>query len=198
MRGIRVYIEGGGDSRQGRAQLRTGFSAFLASLRKAARAKKLRWEVILCGITASTLEDFRSACETHADSSNILLVDSDGPVSTSPNRHLRLADVDAHQCHLMVQVMESWFLADDTALAAFYGQGFRASALPKARNVERIAKADVLKALTEATARTAKRKYHKVRHGAKLLGWVDPEVVRSRAKHCHLLFTALQSAIDRA
>lgn len=39
---IRIYIEGGGDSKDGKAEIRKGFGAFLVSLREMARKRRIR------------------------------------------------------------------------------------------------------------------------------------------------------------
>ena len=66
------------------------------------------------------------------------LVDAEGPVTPQgPWHHLQTIDGWARsagaandQCHLRVQVIESWFLIDMETIESFYGQGFRAQALP--------------------------------------------------------------------
>ena len=50
-----------------------------------------------------------------------------------------------HQVFLMVQVMESWFLADRESVAAFYDGGFVQNSLPgTSTGIENIPKDDVL------------------------------------------------------
>ena len=49
MTGIAIYIEGGGDSSSGKAQLRMGFDALLHPQKNAARARKMGWKLVLCG-----------------------------------------------------------------------------------------------------------------------------------------------------
>ena len=69
----------------------------------------------------------------------MLLVDAEGPVATGTCEHLRARDgwdmtgVDAQSVHLMVQTMEAWIVADADALGSYYGNGFNAGALPRAR-----------------------------------------------------------------
>lgn len=94
----------------------------------------------------------------------------------------------------MVQMMEAWFLADPEALTAYYGQDFGAKALPGRKNVEDIAKSDIERSLKEATKRTQKGEYHKIRHGSELLTKIDPGKVRKRAPYCDRLLATLASA----
>ena len=63
----------------------------------------------------------------------------------------------------MVQCMEAWFLADKEALEGYFGSGFSRNALPQEPEIEAVAKADIEHGLREATRRTSKRRYGKVR-----------------------------------
>ena len=105
--------------------------------------------------------------------------------------------VEETQCHLMVQVMESWFVADSAALKSFYSDGFNAKALPKSKDVETVDKDTVLKALDNATRKAKKGKYHKIKHASDLLSRLDPAVVRSASRHCDCLFRTLEELIER-
>ncbi len=76
----------------------------------------------------------------------------------------------------MVQIMESWFLADRDTLKAFFGQGFKDNALPAANNaIEGVAKQQVYHALAQATNNCkTKATYGKGEHSFKLLTMIDP------------------------
>jgi hypothetical protein len=91
----------------------------------------------------------------------------------------------------MVQVMEAWIVADIEVFKRFYGQGFNANPIPGQEDVELIAKADLERALIQATRITQKGEYHKTRHGPKILALVDVSKVRNRARHCDRMFTTL-------
>ena len=197
---IRIYVEGGGDGKETKAWLRRGFGSFLAELRDLARARRTRWRIVAAGSRRSAFEDFETACRTHPGAFNVLLVDAEGPVSARPRQHLREQDgwnietPDDH-CHLMVQTMEAWLVADIDGLGQFYGQGFQRSAIPTNPNVEEIDK-DVLEpALVRATRRSQKGRYHKTRHAPKLLERLSPSVVRAKAEHCDRLFATLRRVI---
>ena len=132
----------------------------------------------------------------------ILLVDSEEAVATDPWQHLAARQGDEwhrptgasdDSAHLMVQVMEAWFLADRQVLADYYGQGFIAGSLPGQQNIELISKPDVFKALQHASKNTkTKGEYHKTRHGFDLLERIDPNLVRAASVHAERLFTVLQ------
>jgi hypothetical protein len=196
---IRVYIEGGGDSRFGKDQLRKGFRIFLDDLYQEARQRGVRFHTpVLCGSRNSAFDDFRTALSSHPNAFNVLLVDAEAPVTATPWAHLKSRDgwdnpgVNDDCCHLMVQTMEAWFIADGDTLASYYGQGFLHSAIPANPNVENIAKTTIETALANSTRHTNKKKYTKIRDASCLLERIAPAVVRGKAPHCNRLFTVLQ------
>ncbi len=200
---IRIYVEGGGD-KESKAELRRGFSNLLGSLRDEARRRRIGWTVVLSGSRSDAFINFRLALAQHPNALNLLLVDSEGPVSRAPREHLVASDGDAGylasvpdaRCHLMVQAMEAWIIADPEALAAFYGQGFAATAIPGTRNVEQIAKTTVLSSLIRATRNAQKGEYHKTRHAPLILERLDPGKVRHRAPHCERLFAVIEQQLS--
>ena len=206
MTGITIFMEGGGAGALGRAAIRRGMSDFLASTRSAAQRKKIPWKLVPCGSRGNAFRRFREALE-HARGSmaTVLLVDAEAIVTTvDPRVHLQnqdgwdLTGAPVEAVHLMVQVMETWIVADPTALARYYGQGFAKGKLPRRANLEDEPKERVLHALKEATRRTTKRDYHKVEHASVLLGRIDPLWVQERCPHCKRLFEALRRIIAAA
>ncbi len=91
----------------------------------------------------------------------------------------------------MVELMESWFLADPKMLSDYYGAGFLVNRIGERADVERMPKADVLNLLKRATKKTNKGEYHKVKHAPFLLEKLDSNRVRDRAEHCRQLFEAV-------
>jgi len=204
VRQVRLYVEGGGDYKAGKSAIRHGVAEFLK------RGGLSRVQVVACGNTDGAIQDFADALKTHPKARNLLLVDSDGPVSVSAKSHVvagsgpgkgrdwrraKLKGVPEDRVHLMVQIMESWFLADPEALRCYYGQDFNGSALPRRSNVEEVPKEDVKSALANATRNTKKGEYHKIRHAPNLLMRVDPAKVRTRAENCERLFKALLAGV---
>lgn len=190
MREIRLYIEGGGEKSDTKAAIREGFSRFLGG----------GIRVIPCGSRENAFRSFRAALRDHPLAVNLLLVDSEGPVDRSAMEHLaswQLTEVSEEVLHLMVQAMEAWLLCDLEALAGYYGQGFRANALPKRKNIEEVPKDQLISVLNRATAETTKGRYHKIWHCRDLLIRIDPAKVRARAPHCERLFRALASPSER-
>jgi hypothetical protein len=203
IREIRIFIEGGGQSRESKIAIRQGFSEFLSSLRTLATSRGIGWKVIPCGSRLTTFQDFEVALRTYPDAFNVLLVDSEEPVKMSVWKHLELLDrwripgLPEEHGHLMAQTIEAWLVADPEALAEFYGQAFHRKALPVRQDVEQVDKKGLLDSLKKATGKTRKGTYHKVEHCSQLLARIDPARVRTRAKHCDRLFTTLTEIIER-
>lgn len=201
---IRIYFEGGGDSRHGKNAIREGFHKFLESSINGARCKGINFVLIACGSRNRAFNAFRTAIKDHSTAFNILLVDSEGPIEQMDIiRYLSdrdswtfPVDVDLSQVHLMVEVMESWFMADLDALSSYYGQGFSKRSMPRRYNVEEIPKAQIYDCLTRATRQTQKGNYLKLRHGAEILKRIDPAVVVQRSHHCQRLFDTLNGLIS--
>lgn len=190
VKSVRIYFEGGGTA-SARAMLRKGLKEFLRDQEEKAREKGISIDVIVCGSRDSTIRDFDRGRTDHPRALNIVLVDSDQELSCSRLEFLRnagftqqLIKVANDDCHLMVQVMESWFIADRDALKRFYGEGFKINTVPRSSNIEVVEKDRVLRILSEATRNSRKGSYHKIQHGAKLLELVDSGKVRSVSKHC--------------
>ena len=96
----------------------------------------------------------------------------------------------------MTQAMEAWFIADLTALATFYGQGFHSGGIPRNPDVEQIPKEQLESSLRDATGQTQKGEYHKGRHAWKILRIIDPATVQQASLRCKLLFTTLQAKMQ--
>ena len=199
---IAIYMEGGGDGKGTRAELRKGMDAFLVELKNMARARSWRWKIVCCGPREKAFREFRNeVASAESNAVVVLLVDAEAPVRAAPRAHLsetdgwRLDDAPDDRVHLMVQTMESWIVADPDALAEFYGRDFDKGALPRRADLEAVGKTDMARALDRATRRTAKGKYHKIRHAGPLLARIDPRNVQRRCGHCRRLFSALNRAI---
>jgi Domain of unknown function (DUF4276) len=98
----------------------------------------------------------------------------------------------------MVQCMEAWIVADQAALAKFYGQYFNTNQLPKNANLENEAKINLADKLERATSDQgiAKGRYHKMKHGCQLLKLIDPTKVKDRCPRFALLMTWLNETIN--
>lgn len=201
MRGIAIYLEGGGTGQSTRAALRQGMDEFLRPLKQAARAKALHWRLVCCGSRRETFRKFEYSASNGEDMV-VLLVDAEGPVVDRPREHLRSRDgwdlnfASSDRVHLMVQTMEAWIVSDSDALSRYYGQGFNRTALPRTENLESVSKRDVERSLRQATEHTQKGRYKKIRHARDLLGMINAEETKRRCRHCARLFHVLGRLIE--
>ncbi len=192
---LTLYVEGGGDRREQKARLRRGLSSFL----KRASLQGRMPRIVASGGRDVAYDKFRRA---HADNAlaAVLLVDAEGPVKVDSSwRHLQERDgwqrptgATDEQCHLMVQVMESWFLADREAIARFYGPDFRPGSIPQWPDIERVPKRDVYKKLSESTRGVTRGGYQKGRHSFKILEGLDPNKVADASPHAKRFIDSLK------
>lgn len=194
---IELYVEGGGKGKL-RSECRKGFLAFLE---KAGLQGKMP-KIIACGSREKAYKDFKISLKS--GESALLLVDSEIYIQsgTSPWQHLKENDkwdiplgATDDQCHLMIQIMESWFLSDKNTLVKYYGQKFQTNALPDNTNIENIAKQDVLNGLNKATKNTQKGKYNKGSHSFEILAQIDPEKVQQASPYAERLITTLKGML---
>lgn len=189
---VRVFVEGGGHDNELNRSCRRGFAQFFRNAGLTGSMPK----VISCGSREDAYDRFRS--EIPRNPTVMLLVDSEGPVSAQgPWQHLNQSDGWAvpsstdDECHLMVQAMKSWFLADISALQSFYGQGFRPQDLPANPTIENVSKPDVLNGLARATRATRKGSYKKGNDSFEILGRLDPAKVRAASPYADRFINAL-------
>ena len=183
---IKLYVEGGGDSKSLRTACRKGFRIFIEKAELAGRMPR----IVASGGRQQAYNDFTTA-HAQAGNSAMLLVDAEGRVTAAgPWEHLMKRDrwrrppgATDDQCHLMVQVMESWFLADRETLKMFYGRRFNANALPNNLVIEEVSKQDVVSRLKQATQATQKGRYSKGSHSFEILANLDPTKVRNASPY---------------
>ena len=191
---VRLYVEGGGD-RNSKIACREAFRSFV---RKAGADRRMP-RIVASGGRNQAYDDFKAAL-VQRNVTAMLLVDAEEEVTASGSwEHIRSRDgwrrptgASNDQCHLMVQIMESWFLADRQALQAFYGQRFQPQALPGNPNrTEEIPKPDVQAGLDRATRATQKGRYHKGNHSFDILATLDPTKVRAASPSADRFVQAL-------
>ena len=190
-----LYVEGGGDSKSLKTACRRGFRKFIENAGAAGGVSN----IVACGSRGNAYNSFKTALNSGVNA--LLLVDAEGPVTTQEAwPHLKTNDNWDHpatatddQCHLMVQVMESWFLADADALASFYGQDFNRGPLPANRNIEQVPKQDALVGLDQAARNTRKGGYKKGPDSYDILAKLNPAKVRGMSPFGERFIQALSS-----
>lgn len=215
---VKLYVEGGGDAAALKTACREGFAKFLGKAGLTGRMPR----VVACGSRADAYDSFCTA--VRSGEAAMLLVDSEAPVVAAaqpgdaakgedrehwlPWLHLQQRQGDGWkkpdgsddlQCHLMVQCMEAWLVADRETLKKFFGQGFKESALPPVTNsLERTDKQKIYAALATAT-RDCKTKsaYGKGEHSFKLLALVDPGKVMAASPWAKRFVETLQTRMAR-
>jgi hypothetical protein len=185
---VRLYIEGGGDSKSQHINCREGFRKLLERAGFLGRMPSTK----ACGGRNAAYGDFQTALSTAAsDEYPVLLVDSEAPVNQAAWQHLlsrdgwqRPARAEDDQAQLMVQCMESWCVADRNALREFFGASLREGALPAMNNLEAQAKESVQDALFNAARDCGRdRGYKKGSRSFELLGHLDPAELKKHLPH---------------
>jgi hypothetical protein len=154
----RLYVEGGGDSKELRIRCREAFSKLLVGAGFRGRMPRLK----ACGGRRAAFDDFCTAARHAPNEFVALIVDSEEPVADGerPWEHLerprdgwrRPSGVGDHQALLMITSMETWIAADPSALRARFKQHTRISHLPPVAGIEGRTRAEILQALERATA----------------------------------------------
>jgi len=210
-RRVTLFVEGGGDSSALQIECRKGFREFLE---KAGFKGKMP-SITACGGRAFAYKDYCTAIAN--GESSVLLVDSEATVAEAcqqgipttwlPWEHLKQRQGDGWDkpeggqdtdCHLMVQIMESWFLADRDILISFFNNGFKEGQLPAiSRPIESLPKADVYAALQKATADCkTKVPYGKGEHSFKILAKIDPNKVIASSSWARRFVDELKKKMD--
>ena len=197
---MKLFIEGGGDAKRIRTDFQQGFRLLVGKV----AAKMPR--IVACGSRKNALDKFSRAL-TQGETA-FLLVDSETPVgpqnfgrswnhlaSRKGDEWAKPEGASDDNTHLMVQCMESWFVADPDALEAHFGPGFKRAKLPQNLQVEEVAKADVMSGLDSAVKGIRRDGYDKTRDGFALLGIIDPSRVEERAPHAGRFFEILREKL---
>ncbi|GAB5520136.1 MAG: DUF4276 family protein [Rhodothermales bacterium] len=182
---LEIYIEGGGSTKTQQTRLRIGMGKLL---NKTVPQKK-RVRPIACGSRDQAYKRFKSALES--DQNALLLVDSEDVISEGMTRwtHLKKRDkwsrphgATEDDVHFMAACMETWIATDRDALRKYFGSCLREKALPPVVNMERRLRKDLLRQLENATNNCSKV-YSKGDHSFKLVGALNPEMLRAHLPH---------------
>ena len=194
-----LYIEGGGDNRQQhskalRIRFRQSWNAFFKSAGLGGRMPK----VVQGGGRQQTFERFAIAvAKRHPGIVSLLLVESEAPVAVGHSvwQHLQANDnwirplnAGDDQAFLMVQVMETWFLADRNSLQRYFGAKFNENAFRQWPQLEAVPKETVFDALERATDKG----YAKGKVSFELLAQIDPARVETACPHAKAFLNRLR------
>ncbi len=161
---VRIYVEGGGDSKELHARCREGFSKLIGKAGFTGRMPR----IVACGGRQHAFDMFQAAIGNGGqDFHPILLVDSEDPVdaqnelshgSAAAWEHLQSNDgwtrphgTDDDQAQMMVACMETWILSDREALRKVFGARLQISALLPVDDLEQRSRSDAQLALENAT-----------------------------------------------
>lgn len=210
MKRVVLYVEGGGDSADQKAQLRTGFDGLFLNLKELARGNGVSFRIVCAGDRNNAHKAFLNAQDKSSDVA-FLLVDSEeglpGAAKTSAGNRtafLRkrdgwaLSEDDEDRVHLMVCCMETWIVSDPETLGQFYGNGFNKGVLPARQNLEEESKKDVQDKLRRATSGSNKGEYQKLRHASQILPKLKSQTISARCQHFELIVSALGKALSQS
>jgi Domain of unknown function (DUF4276) len=194
---VKLYIEGGGEGQLLDTLFREGWRQFFAAAGLAGRMPG----VVRGQGRTQTLDLFATAvAHPRGGTLPLLLVDSEDPVEEGRSvwQHLEARDgwkqppgATEDQAFLMVQVMETWFLADRDLLRRYFGSSLRENHLRQWPVLEAVPKPTVFDALARATAGCPKS-YAKGKVSYELLGQLSPPHVEAACPHAKALLDRLR------
>jgi hypothetical protein len=194
---IKIYIEGGGEGQLLDTLFRQGWKQFFEAAGLAGRMPS----IVRGQGRAQTFDLFATAvAHPRGGALPLLLVDSEDPVEEGRSvwQHLKARDdwerppgAADDQAFLMVQVMETWFLADREMLRRYFGKSLRENHLRHWPALEAISKVTVFEALDKATA-GCQKPYAKGKVSYEMLGRLDPRHVEAACPHAKALFDRLR------
>ena len=195
---IKIYIEGGGEGKH----LEIGFLRAWSKFFQAAGLQGRMPRVVRGKGRKNTYDLFCTALK-HSKPGEIplLLLDSEGAVneehkiwqhlnSHSDDRFEQPAKATEAHAYLMVQVMETWLLADLDALKSHFGSQFKPDKIPAWKELETQHKSEVFAALEKATA-ACTQPYAKGKVSFEVLAKIDPKKVKERCPNARRLLDFL-------
>ena len=191
---VRIFIEGGGTASDG--VFTEGWRKFFVAAGLLGQMPR----VVRGERREQTFDKFKTALQRRRpDELPTLLVDSEGPVADGHSawQHLRHQDnweqpqgAADDGAYLMVQIMETWFLADREALRGFFGPQLNENHFREWPDLEEVHKDSALNALERATS-NCQKPYRKGRVSFELLGEIDPQRVAEACPHAGQLLNYL-------
>lgn len=194
---IKIYIEGGGEGKH----LDIAFQRAWAKFFQAAGLQGRMPRAVRGKGRKNTYDLFCTAFKNRkADELPLLLLDSEDAVAERDTawQHLKKRDQmdrpkgsEDHHVYLMVQVMETWLLADPEALQAYFGSKFKANKIPAWSDLEAQPKQNVLDVLGKATAECEEKRYAKGKVSFEVLACIHPHKVKEKCPHAKQLLDFL-------
>lgn len=199
---VKIYVEGGGDSKLLHVQCREGFRKLFEKAGYTGRMPR----IIAGGGRGSTFDAFKTAVASAGqDTKPMLLVDSEDPITElTAWEHLQAREtwerpvhVTDDQVQLMVTCMETWIMADRAALRQVFGASLETSALLPVVDLETRPRDAIQNALEHATRRCGRDKmYNKGRRSFKILACLDPGTLKQHLPYFRRLLEALDRLLE--
>ena len=194
---LKLYVEGGGESKEQKIRCREGFRKLLENAGFLRRMPG----IVAGGGREATFDKFSIAIATGIEA--VLLVDSEDPVTTSAWEHLRRRDgwtrpdgCKEDQAQLMATSMETWIVADHAALRRFFTGCLQENTLPALHDLESRRRQDVQNALVAATTNCGRdRQYGKGNRSFQILTELDPETLITHLPHFQRFITMLRARL---
>lgn len=180
----KIYLEGGGDSKDLHILCRQG--GFRQLMESAGFSGKMP-RLVSCGGRDAVYEDFKTAHQQNSTDYIAMLIDSEDPVDDLERTwdHLGKRDhweqpdgSDDQQVLFMATCMETWILSDRVTLRQHYGHDLQESALSPLENLEQRNRHEVQENLKHAT-RNCSNAYQKGKRSFEVLGKLDPATLET-------------------
>lgn len=186
---VKIYIEGGGNSKEEKARCREGFRKLIEKAGFTDRMPR----AVACGGRNETFSDFQTGLQ-NKNQVSLLLVDSEdivtGLTATVDHdfawQHLQTRDnwtrplgTTNNQALLMATCMESWICADRQTIREHYGtKDLQENALPSLIDLENRDRHNIQDALAHATRKSTKA-YRKGTRSFELLAKLNTETLET-------------------
>jgi hypothetical protein len=188
---VKIYVEGGGDSKEIHTRCREGFNKLIKKLGFKGHMPK----IIAGGARDKAYGMFNRAMTSAKENDEypILLVDSEDPITLGPWEHLKVRDdwdrpvgAEDDQAQMMVTCMETWIMADHEALRKVFGSCLREGTLFPLNGLEKRLRQELLKTLESATNDCGKnRGYDKGGRSFQILAILNPKLLEENLLYFH-------------
>ncbi|MBC7777234.1 MAG: DUF4276 family protein [Phycisphaerae bacterium] len=205
---MKIYIEGGGNSKEERARCREGFRKLFE---KAGFSEGRMPRTVACGSRNDAFKDFQIGLKSRAQVS-LMLVDSEDPVANITEdvdnncvwQHLKTRDgwvrpesAANRQALLMATCMESWICADQATIFEHYGTTqVQRNALPSLPILETHDRHLVQDKLGHAT-RNSTKPYKKGNRSFDLLAKLNPDTLKRHLSQFRRLVAVLNEVMPK-